>query len=126
MRLSAIRCYGQTPSKGMRLKNLGGFGLGVAQPPARAPRGAGGGAQGGGRPRPSGFCAVAGREREGLWAYQEGQMGQKMVRFAQLGAARCEISFYTRQGESIEVGGVRGVKTAVFGGHCGGHVVWCS
>jgi hypothetical protein len=34
---------------------------------------------------------------EGLWACQEGQMGQKMVRFGQLGAAR------SRQDESIEV-----------------------
>jgi hypothetical protein len=37
------------------------------------------------------------RAGEGLWGYQEGQMGQKLVRFAQLGAAR------SRQDESIEV-----------------------
>jgi hypothetical protein len=42
-------------------------------------------------------------------------MGQKMVRFAQLGAARF------RQGESIEVGGV-GSKRPSSGGN-GGHVV---
>ena len=40
---------------------LGGFGLGAAQPGRRAA--APGGAQGGERPRPSDFCAVAGRER---------------------------------------------------------------
>jgi hypothetical protein len=68
------------------------FGLGFAW--ARRRRGGG---QGGGRPRPSKICAVAGRERaSGPWACQKGQIGQNMVRFGQLGAAR------SRQDELIE------------------------
>ena len=55
---------------------------------------------------------------EGLWGYQEGQMGQNLALCAQLGAAR------SRQDESIEVGEV-GSKRPSLGG-TGGHVVWCS
>jgi hypothetical protein len=55
---------------------------------------------------------------ESLWAYQEGQMGSKMARFAALSGTR------SRQDESIEVGGV-GSKRPSLG--CNGvHVVWCS
>jgi hypothetical protein len=62
-----------------------GFGLGVAQPGRRAA------AQEGERPRPSEFCAVAGRKREGPWAAcQKGHRGViwgesfliKLTRFA--------------------------------------------
>jgi hypothetical protein len=97
----------------------GAFRLGVAQPWA-APRPRGAGAQGGERPRPSEFCAVAGRERACLWAYQEGQMGQKMVCFGQLRPTR------SRQDESIEVSiGEVGSKRPSLG--CNGvHVVRCS
>jgi hypothetical protein len=52
---------------------------------------------------------------EGLWAYQEGQMGQKMVCFGQLRPTR------SRQDESIEAGEV-GPKQPPLGG-TGGHVV---
>ena len=55
---------------------------------------------------------------EGIWAYQEGQMGRKMVRFAALSGTR------SRQDESIEVGEV-GSKRPSLG--CNGvHVVRCS
>jgi hypothetical protein len=55
---------------------------------------------------------------EGLWAYQEGQMGQKMGCFGQLRPTR------SRQDESIEVGEV-GSKRPPLG--CNGvHIVWCS
>jgi hypothetical protein len=60
--------------------------------PAARRAAAQGGAQGGERPRPSDFCAVAGRERASGPIYQEGQMGQKMVRFGQLAARGSEIS----------------------------------
>jgi hypothetical protein len=70
-----------------------GFGLGVAQPWRRAA--AQGGAQGGGTPPPQRFLRSC-WAGEGLWACQKGQMGQKTVRFGQLGAAR------SRQDELIE------------------------
>jgi hypothetical protein len=95
----------------------GGTFLGASQAgrsPVRAPRsGAGGGAGGGERPRPSDFCAVAGREREGLCAYQEGQMGQKLVRFEQLGATR------SRQDASKEVHEAGRIRPSL--GGKGGH-----
>jgi hypothetical protein len=94
----------------------GAFRLGVAQPWGGGGRGGGGGGGGGGAPPPPPQRILrscwAG---EGLWAYQEGQMGQKMVRFAQLGAAR------SRRDKSIEVGEV-GSKRPSSGGN-GGHVL---
>ena len=46
---------------------------------------------------------------EGLWAYQEGQMGQKMVCFGSLRLTR------SRQDESIEVGEVGSKRPSCFG-----------
>jgi hypothetical protein len=67
------------------------FGLWAGRSPARAPRsGAGGGTPPPQRILPSCWAG------EGLWACQKGQIGQKMVRFGQLGAAR------SRQDELIE------------------------
>jgi hypothetical protein len=88
----------------------GAFRLGVAQP--RAARGAP-------PPRPRKFLRScwAGARASG-WDYQEGQIGQKMVRFGSLRPTR------SRQDESIEVGEV-GSKRPSSGG-TGGHVVWCS
>jgi hypothetical protein len=90
----------------------GGFGRGVAQPGRRAA--ARGGAQGGGTPPPQRILRSywAG---EGLWACQKGQIGQKMVRFGQLGAAR------SRQGASIEVHEAGRIRPSSGGN--GGHVV---
>jgi hypothetical protein len=65
-------------------------GLGVAQP-GRAQEGA----QGGNAPAPANFAQLLG-VGEGLWACQKGQIGQKIVRFGQVGAAR------SRQDELIE------------------------
>ena len=68
-------------------------GLGVAQPGRRVA--AQGGAQGGETPPPLQILRSY-WVGEGLWACQKGQIGQKMVRFGQLGAAR------SRQDELIE------------------------
>jgi hypothetical protein len=83
-----------------------GFGVGAAQRRR-------GGRRGGNAPAPAIFAQLLGGE--GLWAYQEGQMGQKMVCFEALRGTR------SRQDESIEVGEV-GSKRPSLGGN-GGHVV---
>jgi hypothetical protein len=84
---------------------LGGFGLGVAQP---GRSGAGGGAQGGGTPPPQRFLRSC-WAGEGLWACQEGQMGQKMVCFAGLSGTG------SRQDESKEVHEVGSKRPSLFG-----------
>jgi hypothetical protein len=96
----------------------GAFRLGVAQPRAPPPRR--GGRRGGDDPAPANFAQLlGGRGPLGLPGSQEGQMGQKMVRFGQLGAAR------SRQDESIEVGEVGSKRPCSLG--CNGvHVVRCS
>jgi hypothetical protein len=55
--------------------------------PAWAPRSGAGGRAGGGTPPPQRFLRSY-WVGEGLWACQKGQIGQKLVRFGQLGAAR--------------------------------------
>ena len=72
---------------------LGLRGLGVAQPGRRAA--APGGGAGGGTTPPQRFLRSY-WVGEALWACQKGKIGQKMVRFGQLGAAR------SRQDELIE------------------------
>jgi hypothetical protein len=95
---AAIRCYGnltRLPYEGMRL-NPPSWGFWAGRSPARAPRsGAGARAQGGGAPPPQRILRSC-WAGEGLWACQKGQIGQKMVRFGLLGAAR------SRQDELIE------------------------
>jgi hypothetical protein len=71
------------------------FGLRAGRSPARAPRSGAGGSAGGGTPPPQ-RCLRSCWAGEGLWACQKGQIGQNMVRFGQLGAAR------SRQDELIE------------------------
>jgi hypothetical protein len=102
----------------------GAFRLGVAQPRA-APRRRGGRAQGGGRPRPSEFCAVVGRERASgptrrakwakKWFALRHSAGMRGMYASTLSGTR------SRQDESIEVGEV-GSKRPSSGGN-GGHVV---
>jgi hypothetical protein len=82
----------------------GAFRLGIAQP----------GAAGGGTTPPQRILRSC-WAGEGLWAYQEGQIGKKMVRFGALRGTR------SRQDESIEVGEV-GSKRPSSGGN-GVHVV---
>jgi hypothetical protein len=86
----------------LSLAEGGAFRLGTA---------AQGGAQGGERPRPRIFLRSC-WAGEGLWAYQEGQIGQKMVRFGSLRPTR------SRQDESMEVGEV-GSKRPSSGGKWG-------
>jgi hypothetical protein len=108
--LSAVR-------PGLRLPSI--FRRRRSFPAGHSPAVGGGGGGGGGLPPPPQRILRSCWAGEGLWAYQEGQMGQKIVRFGQaLGAAR------SRQDESIEVGEV-GSKRPSLG--CNGvHVVWCS
>jgi hypothetical protein len=61
--------------------------------------------------------AKSGWPAEGLWGYQEGQMGQNLPLCGQLRPTR------SRQDESKEVGGV-GSKRASSGGNGGHHVWW--
>jgi hypothetical protein len=83
--LSAVRLEARLPSIFRRRRSFClGFGLGVAQP-GRASRSGAGGAQAGGCPRSSGFCAVAGRETASGPGARKGQICQKRVRFGQLG-----------------------------------------
>jgi hypothetical protein len=93
----------------------GAFRLGIAQPGAAQRRR--GECRGGNDPAPAIFAQLlGGRGPLGLWAYQEGQMGQKRVCFEALRGTR------SRQDESIEVGEV-GSKRSSLG--CNGvHVVW--
>jgi hypothetical protein len=84
--LSAVRLGLQLPS----IFRQGGtffWASGWAEPSQGAAQRRRGGRRGGGAPPPQRIlCSCwAG---EGLWACQKGQIGQKMVRFGQLGAAR--------------------------------------
>jgi hypothetical protein len=76
--LSAVRLGLRLPSIFRRRRSF---------PAGRSPAVRRGGAQGGGTTPPQRILRSC-WAGEGLWAYQEGQMSQKMVRFAQLGAAR--------------------------------------
>jgi hypothetical protein len=92
-------------------------GLWAGRSPAQVPRsGVGGGGAGGGPPPPPQRFLRSCWVGEGLWAYQEGQMPQKMACFAELCGTR------SRQDESKEVHEV-GSKRPSSGGN-GGHVRW--
>jgi hypothetical protein len=117
-----LRPAGRKPDPGppgifrRRRRMFWGFRLAQPSRPRATCRAAapGGGRRGGPPPppaRPSDFCAVAGREREGLWAYQEGQMDQKLVCFA---AAR-PSGTRSRQGASIEVHEAGRIRPSCFG-----------
>jgi hypothetical protein len=86
--------------------------LGVAQPGRRAA--AQGGGAGVGTPPPQRILRSC-WAGEGLWAYQEGQMGQKMVRFAELCGTR------SRQDAPIEVHQAGRIRPSSGGN--GGHVL---
>ena len=82
--------------------------------PARAPRSGAGGGAGGGTPPPQRFLRSC-WAGEGLWAYQEGQMGQKLVCFGGLRGTR------SRQDESKEVHEAGRIRPS--SGSNGGHVL---
>jgi hypothetical protein len=83
------------PYEVMRL-NPPSWGFWAGRSPARAPRSGAGGGAGGGTPPPQRFLRSC-WAGEGLWAHQEGKMGQKWVCFGLLRPARF------RQDESKEV-----------------------
>jgi hypothetical protein len=111
--LSAVRLGLRLPSI-FRRRRSSFFGLWAGRSPPRAPRSGAGGGAGGGTPPPQRFLRSC-WAGEGLWACQEGQMGQKMGCFAGLSGTR------SRQDEPKEVHEV-GSKRPPLGGN-GGHVV---
>ena len=97
----------------MRL-NPPSWGFWAGRSPARAPRSGAGGGAGGGTPPPQRILRSC-WAGEGLWAYQEGQMGQKMVCFAALSGTR------SRQDASKEVHEAGRIRPS--SGSNGGHVL---